>query len=572
MSKSRPTFSPTVSPTFSPRFSPTVSSIFKPISSFPIIKSSLYSNLLTISSKNKINVDYSTINVSNYKITLPYSIKLEGDIYFAYDISIPVIPHLYCEEFNPTIFKLSDISVTNIQYPGTNTNMYYFKLSINQLIPMRSKQQNFPNIRIYLSNPTPDMISTPVLDNTIIFDTFTYTTIKPFLFPKLITPLPSFLIKYNTSPTDGQTILSETFTGFDIFGQFNLSKINEFGLNSTDIYKIIYMNNSTVNNSFVPKYYDTPIWTDRYVTPMLSDASLKNQSVTIMNDILSTAKFINFTKDNKILAAPYKYSFISYQYKINPVIILNVLQNGFNVTSEPYNSILDLDESTIKSIKEKPPTPITELNHTQIYVGQIFCNPVLFDLTMAQIKTWPKNAFEFNIAFFSYITYLMYDQINKTLPINISKTLSGQNKIKIFKITTPYRMNSPFIYRVDITSFLLYLKNTTTKAKLENYKKLTSTVSIDLPTALLIAYYDKNPQSIPDRNAELTPQALLNSYYANQSVLSGEKVPTVGTTDKLSVQNVIERFDNININKELNNKYYNEENKINNQYVKYALF
>jgi len=559
---------------FSPTFSPTGGSTFNQISSFPIIKSLLYNNLFEVSSKNKIIIDYSTIRISDYKSTLPYSMKIEGDIYFVYDISIPITPYLFC---NSTTFKISNISVTNIKYPGTNTNMYYFKLSINQVIPLKTIISYFSNIRIYLSDPTPEMIANPNLENTILIDSFTYTTIKPFGFPKLIIPQPTFLSRYSTSSTDGITILSETFTGFDIFGQFNLSKINEFGLNKNDIYKIIYMNNSTVNNSLVSKYYDTSIWTDRYVTPMLSDSSLKNQSVTMMYDILYNEKFINFTKDNKILAAPYKYSFINYQYKMIPSLILNILQNGFDVSSEPYNCLLDHDESTIKSLKEKPPTPITELNHTEIYVGLTYCNPIVFDLIIAQVKAWPKNAFEFNVAFFSYITYLMYNEINKNSLYNkvpsTSKTSNASNKIKIFKITTPYRMNSPFIYRVDITTFLLYLKNAATKAKLENYKKLTSTLSIDLPTALLIAYYDKNPQSIPDKNAELTPQALLNSYYANQPVLSGATVPTVGITADVSVKNVIERFDNININQELNNKYYNNDNnKINNQYVKYALF
>jgi hypothetical protein len=163
----------------------------------------------------------------------------------------------------------------------------------------------------------------------------------------------------------------------------------------------------------------------------------------------------------------------------------------------------------------------------------------------------------------------MYSQINTTSSDNISILETAQNTIKIYKITTPFRMNSPFIYRVDITSFLTYLTNSTIKTKLLNYKNLTSTLTIDLPTALLLSYYDNNPQSTTNQNAVLTTQAILNSYYANQSVLSGVTVPTIGATVNLPIANVTERFDNINIDKELNIK---NDNKINNQYVKYALF
>jgi hypothetical protein len=207
----------------------------------------------------------------------------------------------------------------------------------------------------------------------------------------------------------------------------------------------------------------------------------------------------------------------------------------------------------------------TELNDIKIYVGLLYCNPILFNSVMTQVTEWPKNSFEFNIAFFSYITYLMYDQLSKTSNTsNSSKLQTVQNKIKMYKITTPFRMNTPFIYRVDITTFLPYLTTSSIKTKLTNYKNLTSTLSIDLPTALLISYYDKNPQSTTDQNTELSSQAILNSYYANQSILSGSTVPTIGTSVNVPIANVIERFDNINIVQELNNK-------INNQYIKYAL-
>ena len=552
---------------FSPK--PESSTKFTPLSIFPTIKSGLYINLLQVSKNNVLRADYSTLNISNYNIRLPYSITIEGDLYFAYDITIPFIPYFYCDEFNPKTFTISNISITNLQYPGTNINMYYFKLSINQVVQLKNLPQTFTKLRIYLSNPTPAMIANPVLENTIIFDNYTYKTPKTPVFPQLKNPLPLFLKKYDITLNERVTILTETFTGFDIFGQFNLIKIDEFGLNSNDIYKIIYMNNSSINNPMVSNYYYASLWTDKYVTPMLSDSSLNNQSVTMMNTTLSDAKFMNFTKNIKILASPYKYTFINYQYKFDPVIILSILQNGFNPTLESHNSLLDISQSTIRSIKERPPTPITELNDIQIYIGLIFCNSTLLDAVKKQINTWPKNAFEFNIAFFSYITYLMYNQINTTSSDNISILETTKNKIKVYKITTPFRMNSPFIYRVDIPSFITYLTNSTIKSKLLNYINLTSTLTIDLPTALLLSYYDNNPQSTTNQNTVLTPQALLNSYYANQSVLSGETVPSVIEPVNLPIANVTEGFGNVNINKELNIK---NDNKINNQYVKYALF
>lgn len=552
---------------------------FAPISPFPIIKSALYHNLIQISSNNTINVDYLTLNITDYKTKPPFSLKIEGDIYFAYDISIPIVPYIYCDNFIPTTFKISNISITDIQYSVTNPNMYYFKLSINQVIQLNNIVQTFQNIRIYLSEPTPSMILTPNPSNTILFNDYTYKTVRPFILPQLRLPVPTFLSKYRTNFSNVRRILTETFTGFDIFGQFNLCKIDEFGLNSDNIYKIIYMNNSSVNNPLISNYYYSTVWADRYVTPQLSNSSLNEQSVISMYTILNNEKFINFTKDIKILAAPYKYSFINYQFKMDPTIILNILQNGFNVTTEPYNSLLDNDISTITTKKNTQITPITELNHNAIYVGQIYCNPLLFNSVMAKIKSWPKNSFEFNIAFFTYITYLMYDELNKTLPINISRSANTQNKILVFKITTPHRMNSPFLYRVDITTFLTYLTDSTIKTKLENYKKLTSTLSIDLPTALLLSYYDKNPQSDAQKTITYTPQSLLQSYYTNTTVLSNIILPAISTTVNIPIENVVERFDNININQKLNNKNENKNenknnnnnNKINNQYIKYAL-
>jgi hypothetical protein len=568
-------------PTFSPTFSP--GSQFTPISPFPIIRSGLYINLLKVSPnpRNKINVDYSTLNISNYNIKKPYSIKIEGDIYFAYDISIPVIPYLYGEQFNPTkIFSLPNISLTNIKYTGigTNPNMYYFKLSVNQVIPLRTLVTSFMNIRIYLSNPTANMIKKPDLENTIIFNTHNIVSIKPTLFPLVSDQSPQFILRYDTSFTEERIVLSETFTGFDIFGQFNICDIDKFGLepepgsNSKDIYKIIYTNNNQLNSKLISNYYFSSIWSERYVTAQLSDSALVNQSVITMHNILNEKKFTNFTKDIKILAAPYKYSFINYQHKIEPQIMAEILKNGFNKESEPYNSLLDYDIEKINNIKQTKPDSINELNDNTLYVGQIYCNPTILDSVMSivNVKRWPRNAFEFNIAFFSYITYLMYDEINKTSPNNISKSETSQNKIRVFKITTPCRMNSPFIYRVDIRTFLTYLTKIPIKEKLENYRLLSSTLTIDLPTALLLSYYDKNPQTTAQRNADLLPRDILSSYFANQTILSGVTVPTVTAPIALPIQNVIERFDNIN--QVLNNKNDFINNKINNQFVKYALF
>jgi hypothetical protein len=450
--------------------------------------------------------------------------------------------------------------------------MYYLKLSVNQEVLLKSITQSFTNLRIYLSNPTLAMISTPILSNTIIFNNFSYKTHKAAVFPPLKSPIPTFITKYNITFPDKikNLILTETFTGFDVFGQFNLSKIDEFGLNKNDIYKIIYMNNSSVNNPLVSNYYYATLWTDRFVTPMLSDSSLNNQSVETMNTALSSANFMKFTKNIKILAAPYRYTYINYQYKFDSKMILDILQNGFDPTSEPYNSILDFSQSNITDMKKISSTAVTELNDIEIYIGELFCNPTLLDSVMTKINTWPKNAFEFNIAFFSYITYLMYNEIKTTSLTNLSKIATSENTIKVYKITTPFRMNSPFIYRVDIETFVTYLTNSLTKSKLLNYKNLTSTLSIDLPTALLIAYYDKSPQSTINQNAVLTPQALLNSYYANQSILvSTSPSPTVVPPVYLPIANVTEGFGNINIDQKLNNK---NDNKLDNQYVRYALF
>jgi len=122
--------------------------------------------------------------------------------------------------------------------------------------------------------------------------------------------------------------------------------------------------------------------------------------------------------------------------------------------------------------------------------------------------------------------YLLILSASSSDITNISN-IKNNTFIKLYKISTPFRKNSPFIYRIDITSFLNYLTNSTFISKLSNYKINTSTLSIDLPTAMLLAYYDRNPQSSNDANMNLTPQQLINSYYSTESVLNNVSIPVV---------------------------------------------
>ena len=137
----------------------------------------------------------------------------------------------------------------------------------------------------------------------------------------------------------------------------------------------------------------------------------------------------------------------------------------------------------------------------------------------------------------------MYNILNTTDSINISKKQTDSNIIKIFKITTPFRKNTPFIYRIDITSFLYYLNNLLISQKLSKYTTQTSTISIDLPTALVIAHYDKNPQSIDDSINNLSAQTLLTSYCNNQSILNNSS-PIIPTKSLLNIPNLNENFKN----------------------------
>jgi hypothetical protein len=297
---------------------------------------------------------------------------------------------------------------------------------------------------------------------------------------------------------------------------------------------------------------------------MISIASLNDQSVVMMNKAMKNAGFCNFTKDEKILALPYRYTFINYQYKFDQTILINILQNGFNPGIEVYNSILDHSYEKIQSMKNTQTNPITELNDTKIYVSELYCNPIILNRVMSTIKSWPRNSYEFNVAFFSYIIYQMYVAINNAESTNLSKTKTAQNTIQIYKITTPFRMNAPFIYRVDITSFLPYLTNAKIKTKLSNYKTSASTTSIDLPTALLISYYDKNPQSTAEQDAEFSNQKLLDNYFEKQSILFNVEIPRIKFNVTITNSNTIERFDK--------EKEIIKPKEITKEYIKYALF
>lgn len=61
-----------------------------------------------------------------------------------------------------------------------------------------------------------------------------------------------------------------------------------------------------------------------------------------------------------------------------------------------------------------------------------------------------------------------------------------------------------------------------------NYENLikTNTLTIDLPNALMLIYYDKNPQSLSDASKTISTQNLLNSYYNNQPSLSSNYSPS----------------------------------------------
>ena len=127
--------------------------------------------------------------------------------------------------------------------------------------------------------------------------------------------------------------------------------------------------------------------------------------------------------------------------------------------------------------------------------------------------------------------YLLLSDASSSLTSNVFNNTS----IRLYKITTPFRKNSPFVYRIGINSFLPYLTNPIFISKLTNYS--TVSMSIDLPTAMLIAYYDKNPQSTNDANAKLTPQELITSYYSKESVLNNVSIPVVLPKFPLNIPN-----------------------------------
>ena len=83
-----------------------------------------------------------------------------------------------------------------------------------------------------------------------------------------------------------------------------------------------------------------------------------------------------------------------------------------------------------------------------------------------------------------------------------------------------------------------YLKSFNFQSKLLNYSNSTDTISIDLPTALLIAYYDQNPQSAINASTIISTQNLLNSYYTNQPILANTPPPKINNPLTLNINNV----------------------------------
>jgi hypothetical protein len=525
---------------------------FNPITPYPIV-TNINLNIFKLYQLNIIKVQLSDISISNYDQSKKI-VTITGSVYFPYDITIPINPYFYCNLFS---FQITNISVTDKKYfpiDPLNPNYYYIRLSINQQIKLKNPISILKQIRIYLSPITTEIIINPNLLNTIMYIDHQFVTTKPLIFDRLSTPLSSYIAKYNLNFPERIKIISETFTGFDIFGQFNIVTVNEFPNNSNDIYKILYTSDP---NICLHSPYNINIWSERFVTPMLSDTSLNNQSVQNMHNELITSNFYSFKDDLTILSAPYRHSSIHYQYIYEPNIIYSIIKNGFN-PKDTINSILDYNANTILQMKMNK-IKRTELNDIQTYVGILYCNISIINELLNSVSTWPKNSFEFNIAFFSYITYKMYNILDKTEPINISKKETDSHMIKIYKITTPFRKNTPFIYRIDIKSFLYYISNQTISQKLLKYTTQTSTISIDLPTALILAYYDKNPQSISDSTNNLSSQALLTSYCNNQSILN-KSLPIIPVKSLLNIPNVIENFKNKN--------KYERVNSIN---LKYAL-
>jgi hypothetical protein len=530
---------------------------FKPITTFPRVKN-IYLNIFKPQPSNMIDIKMSDLGISGYKNSNPRSLTIGGSLYFLYDVTIPIDPYFYCNLFS---FKITDINVTDKRYTPVdplNPNLYYIRLTVDKTINIKNSISKLIDVRIYLSTPTPFMIKTPNLMSTILYTDYTYVTIKPLVFDQLYSPLPTFISKYVLSFPEKTKVLSETYTGFDIFGQFNISTITTFPNSPNDIYKILYVT-SVDTNPLITTPYNIPIWSDRFITPVLSDASLGNQSVLNMHNELQSAKFYNFTDNIQILSAPYKYSSIFYQYTFNPYVLYSIIKNGFD-PSDTLNTILDYDQLTIKQMKIIK-TQRTELNDNQAYVGLLYCNSSIFDSVASTILSWPKNAFECNIAFYSYITYQMYKVLSTASSENISKKQTDKNIIKLYKITTPFRKNTPFVYRIDILSFLHYLSNQSILYKLLKYNSVTSTQTMDLPTAMILAYYDKNPQDQINSNAVYSAPMLLSSYIKNQSVLSRLASSVIPSTPLLNLPNMIENFTIGEVKKE----------RVNTIHMKYAL-
>ena len=79
---------------------------------------------------------------------------------------------------------------------------------------------------------------------------------------------------------------------------------------------------------------------------------------------------------------------------------------------------------------------------------------------------------------------------------------------------------------------------------------------------MILAYYDKNPQSQIESNTNYSASALLSSYCSNQSILSKLPSPIFPSVSLLNIPNITENFVNTVLVK---------KEKTNSIHMKYAL-
>lgn len=487
-------------------------------------------NALVLSNNSVNNLVYYTDLVISNNTS---NITISGSIYVPISITTRnqiIKPYLLCNQFRPIL--ITNIACTNKVYlpNGTNPNQYYFKLSFNPPTKINMNQIlttsiTLTNIGIYNTNNT----SSPIA----LFNSFTYIDDSKTLIPPSVSMADTNILMVSNYQ-DQNNILSEAFTGFDIFGQYNNILIKDFGYNPTDIYKTLYSADPVTSTVM---YNNFNIWPERYVTPMLSTSTLSlptiSNKINICN-VSSSSQFQSWANtglDVKILAMPYRYSSLYYQNKIVPTVMLSSLSNGFDINNI-YDSILDVPNGLIGFKKSSylllSESEQTELNDPNVYIGYIYCSPVIFTQIIGNIPYWPKNSFEVNIAFISYLTYITYNIIsNPNVGSYVSSFPTSTNTIKLYKIATPFRLNIHFQYRLDLSGYIGYcISSMLTQTKLYNYQQKTNTLTIDLPNALMLIYYDKNPQSLSDASKTISTQNLLNSYYNNQPSLSSNYSPS----------------------------------------------